>query len=159
MKKAGLILALIVAVSGCARGERADIADAAPHVAFAEGISPRVQLNALRAERKLPLLQSSDALAKAARLHARDLWGNGFISHTGSDGAKIGARVTRAGFRWCTVAENIGQGTKYDTSTKVIEGWRGSPKHYRNIMNPKVKSFGMAKEGDVWVLVLAARKC
>ena len=159
MKKAGLILALILGVSGCARGEHEDVAEAPPYIAFTEGISPRAQLNALRVEKKLSLLQPSDVLVKAARRHARDLSENDFISHTGSDGATIGARVTRAGFRWCTVAENIGEGKKYDTSTKVIEGWRGSPKHYRNIMNPKGKSFGMAKEGDVWVLVLAARKC
>jgi uncharacterized protein YkwD len=45
------------------------------------------------------------------------------------------------------------------SQTTAIEGWVNSPGHYRNLVNGKVREFGLAQVGDVWVMVLAARRC
>jgi uncharacterized protein YkwD len=81
----------------------------------------------------------------------------GFFSHKGSNGSTVGKRTTRAGYNWCTVAENISKG--FSNETAAIESWRTSPGHYRNMTKKKVKEFGIANVGDVWVMVLAAKRC
>ncbi len=42
----------------------------------------------------------------------------------------------------------------------VIRAWMNSPGHRRNILNPKVTEFGVARApGNYWVLVMARPGC
>jgi len=81
----------------------------------------------------------------------------GFFSHHGSNGSTVGKRVTRAGYRWCSVAENIAKG--FSSRQAVVEQWRISPGHYKNMTKRKVQEYGLAQVDDVWVMVLAAKSC
>lgn len=100
-----------------------------------------------------PALKWNDQLEQAALGHARDMNNNGFFDHTGSDGSSIGTRVTRAGYHWGSVGENIAWG--YEDVPAVVEGWRISDGHCENFMNPAYQDMGAAYVNGYWVQTLA----
>ena len=111
-----------------------------------------------------PPVAWSDALATAAYLHSSDMAGNGFFSHTGSDGGSAGQRITRQGYSWSTYGENIAVG--YPSVSAVVQGWLGSEGHCRNIMDPDfteigagyaVGQYGGNSSARYWTLDLADR--
>lgn len=115
-------------------------------------------MNAVRSAAGLPRLSYAPALEDAAARHARDMLRARFFSHTGSDGSDVGARVHRAGYRWCFVAENIAQGQP--DLAQVMEAWMTSPGHRANMLSPDVTEFALVQaEGYIWVMVLARPGC
>ena len=150
-----------LAVSACSEtaGPRMNEGRSVNAAGSASGQSATDQLNAIRAKAGRKPVERSPALDAAARAHVVDLTANGIYGHIGSNGSKPGERVTKAGYRWCTVAENLGEGTLYNSESKVITGWANSPSHYRNIIKPQISAFGMAQKGGIWVQVLAAKSC
>ena len=115
-------------------------------------------VNALRAEKNIAALSYSPALEKIARAHAEDMARNGFFSHTGSDGSSNGKRLNRAGYNWCTAAENIAKGQK--TVADVMNTWSNSRAHRKNMLNKRISEFALARgAGDIWVMVLAKPGC
>jgi len=89
-----------------------------------------------------PPLALSPALIRAARAHSQDMAAHGFFSHGGSDGSSPGQRVTRAGYRWSLVGENIASGI--GTARQVVAGWLSSPHHCANIMTAGFRQMGVA---------------
>ena len=89
-----------------------------------------------------PPLVLSAALARAARVHSRDMARHDFFSHTGSDGSSPGERATRAGYRWSMVGENIASGVP--SARKVVSDWLASPEHCANIMTAGFRQMGIA---------------
>ncbi len=100
-----------------------------------------------------PALRWNDKLATAAQRHANDMAQRKFFSHKGSDGSDFAARVTAAGYQWAMVAENIAQG--YGSVSAVVTGWKNSPGHCANMMNPNYTEMGGAERSDYWVQTLA----
>ena len=103
----------------------------------------------------------NDNLTIAAQGHAKDMAWNDMLSHTGSDGSSVQARVERTGYRWRIVAENIAAGRQQ--SEEVLFSWLESPGHCANLMNPAVTDIGAAcfrnresRYGTYWALVMAA---
>lgn len=118
----------------------------------------REALNAFRAQADLAPLEHSARLQQAAERHARDLSRGTGLSHRGTDGSTVGARVERTGYRYCTVAENLGRGQR--SLEQIMQGWAASPGHRDNMLLPGLRDFGLARQaGDIWVLVLAAPGC
>lgn len=128
-------------------------------VAEAEGvIGAREALNAFRAGAGLTALAHSDPLQQAAERHARDLSRGAGLSHRGSDGSTVGARVARTGYSYCTLAENLGRGQ--GSLEEIMQRWAASPGHRDNMLLPGLRDFGLARHaGNIWVLVLAAPGC
>ena len=100
-------------------------------------------------------------LTIAAQGHAKDMAWNDMLSHKGSDGSSVRARVDRSGYRWQIVAENIAAGRQ--ESAQVLSSWLESPGHCANLMNPAVTDIGAAcfrnresRYGTYWALVMAA---
>lgn len=114
-------------------------------------------INAIRAAKGMPAVSYSTKLEKIARGHASDMHKRGYFSHKGRNGSTVGKRAKRGGYRWCLVAENIAKGQK--DIRQVMEDWRTSPSHYKNLVRKGIREFAVAKEGDVWVMVLGSRKC
>ncbi|WP_297796265.1 CAP domain-containing protein [uncultured Marinobacter sp.] len=79
----------------------------------------------------------------AAEHHSNDMASNNFFSHTGSNGLRVGARVTATGYEWSVVGENIAAG--YDDVDTVVQAWLDSPGHCRNIMEPKFSQFAVRR--------------
>ncbi len=64
------------------------------------------------------------------------------MSHVGPDGADMGKRLTMAGYHYRVAAENVGVGQK--TLAEVVEGWKKSPPHSRNMLLADAKHMGIA---------------
>lgn len=106
-----------------------------------------------------PLRQSS-LLQRAAQIHARDLAAIHTLGHEGSDGSRPADRVSRVGYTWSAVAENVAAGPATAEGTVAI--WLASPGHCANLMSDRYSETGVAyavdSSGDgrvYWVQVFA----
>lgn len=134
----------------------------AARLAFHASILPEeTMLRLLNAERKkhgLQELRLQSALTSAAQGHADDMQKRKYFSHENPEGLSPSDRAKQAGYvpptcrgcRWeFIVAENIARGQK--TVESVVRAWLQSAGHRRNILNPKLRDFGAAQSGNVWV--------
>src|SRR5262249_54017754 len=82
-----------------------------------------------------PLILGPSSLERAALEHSQDMAKHDYMDHTGRDGSTPGDRVTRAGYKWKTVGENLASGIA--TPEDAVNGWIGSPHHCENLMAPQ----------------------
>jgi uncharacterized protein YkwD len=108
-------------------------------------------------------LTMSASLTRAAAAHAADMAAHEFVGHGGSDGSEAGVRVSRAGYSWRSIGENVAAG-QLDAET-VVHAWLDSPGHCANIMAPQFTEMGVAfvavPQSDlriVWAQVFATPK-
>jgi len=115
-------------------------------------------VNAERAKAGCGNLSAHSKLTIAAQRHSEDQAAHRNMAHEGSDGSNVGTRVTRAGYTWRAVAENVAMG--YRTPEAVMQGWMNSPGHRRNILNCTYRHLGVGvAEGGgslYWTQVFAA---
>ena len=97
--------------------------------------------NDYRAGYGLPPLTWDDSLAQAARLHSADMAYNDFIAHEGSDGSTVGERITRTGWDWRMVKENVATGQQ--APYIVVDSWINSPGHRANMLSEDVRYLGV----------------
>ncbi|MBO0903552.1 CAP domain-containing protein [Jiella sonneratiae] len=155
---AGLAFALLLALSGCAGGL------GSVDVALTRDVPVDRQvalssLNAFRAENGLPALVFNPILGEVAERQARAMAARGDLSHS-VDGT-LPERVRSYGYDVYAAAENIGW--NYRSVPAVMDGWKNSAGHRKNLLNPRVREIGFAAaEGPngepYWALVLAARE-
>lgn len=104
-------------------------------------------------------LSWSPQLAQAADAHARDMAARGFFDHIGSDGSSPAERVSRTGYLWQLVGENLAYATPgHFDAVRVVDAWLTSPTHCANLLNPDFSELGAAvvrAELEYWVQVLA----
>lgn len=84
----------------------------------------------------------NEALADAALAHSRDMAAKDYFGHVDAMGSAVAQRVTRAGYRWRHVGENIAAGT--GSPEQVVAGWLASPGHCANMMAPDFDDMGAA---------------
>jgi uncharacterized protein YkwD len=108
-------------------------------------------------------LRHSVVLQRAALAHAHDMASGNYLDHKGSDGSLPAERVTREGYSWIAVSENIAAGPS--TAEDVVAGWLDSPRHCANLMSSRYSGTGVAyafdpasEKGTYWVQVFAAPK-
>jgi cysteine-rich secretory family protein len=105
--------------------------------------------NAFRKENKLGALTPNRALAAAARAFATYLGKSGKFAHE-ADGRKPAERAEAQGYRYCTVAENLAlnlDSRGFETqqlARSAVEGWKASPGHRANMLQPYVTEIGVA---------------
>jgi uncharacterized protein YkwD len=63
------------------------------------------------------------------------------MAHTGRDGSTPAQRITRGGYRWSEVGENLASGVM--TAEDAVRGWLGSPEHCANLMDPLYRHMGV----------------
>ena len=99
----------------------------------------------------------SPQLEKAADLHASDMARRGVLTHTGSNGSTPAKRANRAGYKFCTVAENVAAGQ--ESSAEVMQAWANSPGHRKNMLKPKARDIAVVRgPNNNWVMMLAAKR-
>ncbi|HKE44091.1 MAG TPA: CAP domain-containing protein [Steroidobacteraceae bacterium] len=105
-------------------------------------------------------LSLDGTLSTAALNHSSDMAERGRMTHQGSDGSNVAKRVTRLGYAWLTVGENVAAGSP--EIEEVVRGWIASPAHCANIMNPQFTRMGIAyavnpatEDGIFWTQVFA----
>lgn len=120
------------------------------------------QTNAFRAANSLAAVLSNATLAKAARDYARYLASSKLFSHE-ADGRRPIDRIKAAGYQPCTTAENLAllghpNGfTTEDLATMMVEGWKNSPGHRKNMLLGPVTETGVAivksRQEEKWFAV------
>ncbi len=130
-----------------------------PQIAVSQTPSANIQsmLNNVRSNAGVGAVSYDSRLGAAARRHANDMHANDFFSHVGSDGSRLGERVSDAGYNYRWAGENIARGQQSEAS--VLNAWQNSSGHRENNEDPRAEHFGLAKAGSgsnlYWVLVLA----
>ncbi len=94
-----------------------------------------------------PPLSLAPALERAALEHSQDMATHADLDHIGHDRSTPGERITRAGFAWRLVGENIASGVP--TPEEAVEGWLHSPPHCENIMTAGFTQMGIAYAANV----------
>jgi uncharacterized protein YkwD len=103
-------------------------------------------LNEERAASGLPALRRVGPLESAAQSHSEAMrsatdGGPVFLSHTDPDGSSMADRVSRAGYQWFSLGENIAAGQR--TPDEVVRGWMNSSGHRANILNGAFRDIGI----------------
>lgn len=89
-----------------------------------------------------PPVRNNPLLERAAAAHAADMARHGVLQHEGSDGSSPAQRVSRTGYRWRSVGENVASGQT--TPEQVVREWVRSPEHCANLMEPAFTEMGVA---------------
>jgi uncharacterized protein YkwD len=108
-------------------------------------------VNAERAQANCGPLTINNQLTAAAQGHSEDMATQNYFSHTSLDGSSAADRVTRAGYDWSMVAENIAAGQT--TAAQVMTSWMNSPGHRANILNCSYTEIGIGhvyESGDTF---------
>lgn len=87
-------------------------------------------------------LALNTALGRAALTYAQQMAAFGYMDHTGRDGSSPAQRITRSGYRWRAVGENLASGIM--TPEEVVAGWLHSPEHCANLLDPRFTQMGVA---------------
>lgn len=118
-------------------------------------------INDYRAAKGLRPLSLEPRATKAAKALSEDMARNDKISHYGPNGADVSQRLASAGYTYRLAAENVGVGQQ--NLKEMIDGWKSSPPHSKNMLLPGAKHMGIAMEyrptgkyKTYWTLVLAA---
>lgn len=139
----------------CASAALCLVSVGAVHAEPARDVVPLV--NALRAQNGLGPLQISGALEQAAEKHVADMARRGVLTHKGSNGSTPAKRAKRAGYKFCTVAENVAAGQ--ESSAEVMQAWANSPGHRKNMLKPKARDIAVVRgPNNNWVMMLAAKR-
>ena len=133
-----------------------------PDAAEALALEALDRVNALRAEGcncggeffgPTAPLSLHPQLQRTAVLHSADQASRGRMSHQGSDGSRVGDRLSAQGYNWRTVGENVAWNQR--SVAQVVAAWKSSTGHCKNIMNPAFTQMGLAVEDWYWTQVLA----
>jgi uncharacterized protein YkwD len=89
-----------------------------------------------------PLTLAPSALERAAVEHSEDMANHNYMDHTGRDGSTPADRVTRTGYKWKAIGENLASGIL--TPEDAVNGWVGSPHHCENLMSARFTQMSVA---------------
>jgi uncharacterized protein YkwD len=124
--------------SGCAG------ADTVPGSLRAAKRATLCLLNRERAARGLRPVHLNHRLSVAAKRHSRDMVQRRYFDHTSPSGSTFTARVSRAGYHFSSLGENIAWGSgSYATPRSIMRSWMNSPGHRANILRSKFREIGI----------------
>jgi uncharacterized protein YkwD len=101
-------------------------------------------------------------LESASTVHSTDMAVNNFFDHPGSDGLRIGARASAAGYSYRRVGENIAGGQS--SASQASADWLASASHCTNMMTASFVDIGVSCKYNptstyqyYWTLVMGNR--
>lgn len=97
-------------------------------------------VNEERAKRGLKPLTMDEKIREVARNHSREMFENGYFSHTGLDGSSPADRLTQAGIIFKVMGENLALSP---TVESAHIGLMNSPDHRKNILTPQFGKVGI----------------
>jgi uncharacterized protein YkwD len=100
------------------------------------------ELNARRAEMKLPPLRHDSRLAEAAADRMHDMEDQAYWAHVGPDGESPFRWLKPRGYNFWFAGENLASG--FETSEIMVDGWMESKGHRENILGPMFTECGVA---------------
>jgi uncharacterized protein YkwD len=105
-------------------------------------------INEARGDHGLGALRPTDALAKAASAHSRDMVRNDFFAHDSPTGSTPKERIDRAGYfdgasSWA-MGETIAWGSGgRATPSSIVRSWLSSPGHRAILLDGRYKDLGV----------------
>lgn len=90
-------------------------------------------------------LRYNEGLARAARLHARDIGPRGALEHVGADGSRLSDRLNRLGTWQGLISENIGtleEDPRQLVIQLLVDDGVASRGHRHNLFNPELHQAG-----------------
>ncbi|MFM9941378.1 MAG: CAP domain-containing protein [Hyphomicrobiaceae bacterium] len=103
--------------------------------------------NAFRRSQRLSDVRPNTELTQAAKLYAAYLAKSGRFAHE-ADGRQPADRVKASGYKFCIVSENLASNldsrgfTSRALAEQAVEGWKNSPGHRKNMVEPDVTEIG-----------------
>lgn len=99
--------------------------------------------NSERAKRSLPSLKIDKELTASAETKLQDMFQNQYFEHISPSGASVSDLVTKAGYQYIVVGENLALGL-FAGDDQVVAAWMASPGHKRNILDVRYQDIGVA---------------
>lgn len=116
------------------------------------------ETNKARADYKLEPLRHDEALAQAARAHAREMLERNYFSHQSPVAANETPllRVANAGSSLSYVGENIAKMPAEASAADTLAGWLNSPGHRQNLLEPDYShvGFGVAQAAQGFIYIV-----
>ncbi|HEY4523381.1 MAG TPA: CAP domain-containing protein [Candidatus Paceibacterota bacterium] len=91
----------------------------------------------------LKSLQENLVLNAAAKAKANDLFARQYFAHVSPIGEGIAIVVTRFGYDYAIVGENLALG-RFEDDKALVDAWMASPGHKANILNSRYMEIGVA---------------
>jgi uncharacterized protein YkwD len=110
------------------------------------------RVNSHRVSRGLPALVWDRRAAAVAKAHSRDMFEEGYFSHTSPDGRSLKDRLEAQALHCSSAGENIAWGQ--ETGRDVLEAWLRSKGHRRNIEGRDFTHHGVGRVGSYWTHIL-----
>lgn len=111
--------------------------------------------NIERSRHGLVPVTESLQLSAAAQAHADDMRRQGYFSHVGKNGSRVSDRIEATAYAWGFAAENNAMG--FHDEASVVRAFMDSKGHRANMLARDAREFGVGRNGDIWVMLLAAR--
>lgn len=102
--------------------------------------------NEVRAEAGVAPLVLDETLSIAASGRSAEMDYYNYFAHTRPDGSSCFNILDEVNAKWNYVGENIAWG--YPNPKDVVEGWKNSPGHYANMVNPDFKKLGVGVSNE-----------
>ena len=137
-----LVLVMLLIGASTALGE------VQPDIALASRELVRIS-NEFRRANSLPGVAPNAQLQAAAQAFVDFIAQSDRFGHD-ADGATPAARATRAGYAVCSISENLGYQyhslgfTSEELASQLVEGWKDSPSHRRNMLDSAMTDTGVA---------------
>lgn len=115
-----------------------------PQLAYLAAISPEEIIALTNREREaagLNALTANQLLTKAAIAKSKDILKFQTFKHN-IDNKKFSAWVREAGYNYSYAGENLA--IDFLTSQSIIEAWKSSPMHKKNLLSPYYQEIGLA---------------
>jgi len=120
-------------------------------------------INNYRRDNGAGSLSLQNQLDAAADHHSQDMAKKNYFSHTLSNGDSAEKNIERFGYtNWSFVGENIAAGQ--ETAKAVMDAWKSSPEHDRNMRNKDFTEIGIglaydnsSKYGWYWTTTFGSR--
>ena len=158
------LASLGLALSGCSdqpasfAGEPSFYRSMSAQEARVDPVAARDMVSIYRRNNGLPTLSIDPQLQKEAAAQAMAMAAADSMSHTVR--GSLMARLDGVGYQHTAAVENISAG--YHTLAEAFSGWRQSPPHNANMLNPKMHRMGIAtafapgsKYKVFWALVMS----
>lgn len=117
-----------------------------------------IKTNTERTSRKLSALRENSILNKAAEKKLEDIFQQQYFDHLSPQGIGPGELVSKSGYNYVAVSENLALGT-FKNASAVVLAWMNSPGHRANILDARMSEIGVAagrgtfKGERVWIIV------
>ncbi len=99
--------------------------------------------NAERTSRGLPALTHNETLDTSASAKVDDMFANQYFEHVSPSGKSVSDVVTKAGYSYIVVGENLALGN-FGGDANVVAAWMASPGHRANILDSRYMEIGVA---------------